>query len=76
MWERYSVNAHSNYRHSSHYKSENRMAVKVILEFFLTVYLKPTRTSIVLNIEWVQFVLQNCKILLSAQGLYDKNSAA
>ena len=27
------------------------------------------------NIEWVQFVLQNCEILLSVQGLYDKNSA-
>ena len=28
------------------------------------------------NIEWVQFVLQNCEILLSVQGLYDKNSAS
>ena len=27
MLERYSVNAHSNSRHSSHYKSENRLAV-------------------------------------------------
>ena len=30
--------------------------------------------SIVLNIEWVHFVLQNCEILHSALGLYDKNS--
>ena len=34
---RNSVNVHSNTRHSSHYKSENRMAVQVILEIFLTV---------------------------------------
>ena len=36
---------------------------------------KPTRTSIVLNIEWQQFVLPNCKLLNSVRGLYDKNSA-
>ena len=30
------------------------------------------RASIVLNIEWVQFVLQNCEILHSVRGLYDK----
>ena len=34
MLELYSVNAHSNSRHSSHYKSENRLAVQVILDFF------------------------------------------
>ena len=28
--------------------------------------------SIVLNIEWVQFLLQNCEILHSVLGLYDK----
>ena len=32
-----SVNDHSNSRHSSLYKSENRMALYVILEIFLTV---------------------------------------
>ena len=37
MLEHNSVNVHSNTRHSSHYKSENRMAVSVILEIFLTV---------------------------------------
>ena len=31
---------------------------------------------IVLNNEWVQFVLQNCEILHSVRGLYDKNSAS
>ena len=34
------------------------------------------RASIVLNIERVQFVLQNCEILHSVQGPYDKNSAS
>ena len=37
MLELNSVNVHSNTRHTSHYKSENQMAEKVILEFFLTV---------------------------------------
>ena len=32
-----SVNVHSNARHSLHYESENRMAVQVIFEIFLTV---------------------------------------
>ena len=40
MWERDSVNVNSNIRHGSHYKSENRMAVWVILEIFLRVVLK------------------------------------
>ena len=40
MLERNSVNVHSITRHSSQYKSENRMAVWVILEIFLTVWLK------------------------------------
>ena len=29
-----------------------------------------------LNIEWVQFVFQNCEILRSVRGLHDKNSAS
>ena len=37
MLEHNSVNVHSNTRHSLHYKSENQMAVQVILEIFLTV---------------------------------------
>ena len=43
-------------------KSENRLAVKVILDPRL----------IVLNIDWVQIVLKNYEILHSVQGLYDK----
>ena len=37
---------------------------------------KPTRASIVLDIEGVQFALQNCEILHSVKGLYDKNSTS
>ena len=33
---------------------------------------KKTRSSIVLNIECVKFVLQNCEELHSVPGLYDK----
>ena len=38
--------------------------------------LAKARASIVLNIEWVQFELQNCEILHSVRGLYDKNSTS
>ena len=37
---------------------------------------KEARASIVLNIEWVQFVLKNCAKLHSVRGLYAKNSAS
>ena len=37
---------------------------------------KEARASIVLNIEWVQFVLQNCEKLHSVRGLYDKSSTS
>ena len=71
------VNVHSDTRHSQHCKIQNRLAVQVILEIFLTVQPKPTRALIVLNIEWKQFVLKNCQILHSVvRGLYDKNSAS
>ena len=33
---------------------------------------KEARASIVLNIEWVQFVLQNCEKLHFVRCLYDK----
>ena len=36
---------------------------------------KEERASIVLNIEWVQFALQNCEKLHSVRGLYDKKAA-
>ena len=45
MLERNSVNVHLNTRHSSHCKSENRLAEQVSLEILLTVQLKPTRAS-------------------------------
>ena len=48
-------------------------------DFFKKVLVKskPTRASIVLNTEWVQFVLQNCETLMhSPRGLYDKNAAS
>ena len=38
----------------------------------LFVVQKNARASIVLNIEWVQFVLKNCAKLHSVRGLYDK----
>ena len=37
---------------------------------------KSTRASMVLNIEWMEFVLKNCKILHFVRGLYDKNRAS
>ena len=50
----------------------------MILEMFVNGLAKSPHvlSSIVLNIEWVQFVLQSCEILRSVQGLYDKNSAS
>ena len=37
---------------------------------------KEACASIVLNIEWVQFVLQNCEKLHSVRGLCDKKNSA
>ena len=56
--------------HSSHCKSENRLAVWVILDFlfFWTVSLKAH--ACFLNIEWVQFVF------VFVRDLYDKNNAS
>ena len=78
MLERNSVNVHSN-QHSPQlalqkWEPDGRKAD--FGNFFNGLAEKPTRTSIVLNIEWVPFVLQNCEILLSIQDLYDKNSAS
>ena len=42
---------------------------------FLNGFAKSPRL-IVLNIDWVQFVLKNCEILHSVRGLYDKYSAS
>ena len=48
----------------------------MILEFFFNGFAKimSTHALIILNIERVQFVLQNCGTLHSVRGLYDKNS--
>ena len=42
-----------------------------VLEIVLNGLAKSPRL-IVLNIDWVQFVLKNCEILHSVRGLYDK----
>ena len=60
-------------------KSENRLAVYV--GDFGNFFSKSThvlRSSWILSEsgKWVQFVLQNCEILHSVRGLYDKNSAS
>ena len=54
-------------------KSENRLAVLIlILEIIWTVSLLKSQGLIVLNIDWVPFVMKNCEILHSVRGLYDK----
>ena len=54
-------------------KSENRLAVLIlILEIFWTVSLLKSQGLIVLNIDWVHFVMKNCETLHSVRGLYDK----
>ena len=66
MLERNSVNVHSNTRHCQHCKSQNQLAVQMILKIFSTVYvrLKPTRASIVLNSNLYRNIVKHC-ILLS-----------
>ena len=54
-------------------KSENRLAVLIlILEIIWTVSLLKSQGLIVLNIDWVPFVMKNCEILHCVRGLYDK----
>ena len=69
MLELNTIYVRSNTRYSSHCKGENRLAVYVIFGaqacFDRLEY-----------IERVQFVLQNCEILHSVRGLYDKNSTS
>ena len=58
-------------------KSENRLAVWVILEIFWTVLLKAHACFVRFWIlEWMQFVLKNCEILHFVWGLYNKKSAS
>ena len=51
-------------------KSENRLAVLIDFGNVLDGFAK-SQGLIVLNIDWVQFVLKNCEILPSVRGLYD-----
>ena len=51
-------------------KSENRLALLIDFGNFLNGSAK-FQGLIVLNIDWVQFVLKNCEILHSVRGLYD-----
>ena len=53
---------------SSHYRNENQLAVWVILEIFWNFW----TVWLVLNIDWMQFVLKNCEIPHSVRALYDK----
>ena len=53
---------------SSHYRNENQLAVWVILEIFWNFW----TVWLVLNIDWVQFVLKNSEIPHSIRTLYDK----
>ena len=65
MLERNPVNVHSNTRHCQHCKSQNRLAVQMILKiFFNGLRLKPTRASIVLNSNLYRNIVKYC-ILLS-----------
>ena len=65
MLERNSVNVHLNTRHCQHCKSQNRLAVWMILKiFFNGLRLKPTRASIVLNSNLYRNIVKYC-ILLS-----------
>ena len=81
MLKRNSINVHSNTRHSSHCKfgaCQKWEPAGRIGDFgnFWTVSLLKSPGLIVLNIDWVQFVLKNCEILRSVQGLYDKYSTS
>ena len=51
-------------------KSENRLAVLIDFGNFLDGFPK-SQGLIVLNIDWVQFVLKTREILHSVRGLYD-----
>ena len=80
MLKRNSINVHSNTWHSSHCKfgaCQKWEPAGRIGDFgnFLNGFAKSPRL-IVLNIDRVQFVLKNCEILHSVQGLYDKYSAS
>ena len=71
LLEHNSVNVHSNTRHCQHCKSQNRLAVQMILKRFTA------KAHACFNRPEQQFVSQHCEILHSVvRGLYDKNSAS
>ena len=79
MLKRNSVNVHSNTTTAR--SAKVRTGWPYIGDFgnfqFIGLAKRPcVLRSIVLNIECVPFVLQNCDILDSVQGMYDKNSAS
>ena len=77
MLKRNSVNVHSNTTTARSAKVRTGWPY-ILGDFgnFFNCLAKSPRVlrSIVLNIERMHFVLQNCEILHSARGLYDKNS--
>ena len=74
MLERNSVNVRSNTRHCQHCKSQNRLAVQMILKIFERFTAK---AHACFDRPEQQFVSQHCEILHSVvRGLYDKNSAS
>ena len=77
MLKRNSVNVHSNTTTARSAKVRTGWPY-ILGDFgnFFNCLAKSPRVlrSIVLNIEFLHFVLQNCEILHSARGLYDKNS--
>ena len=75
MLKRNSTNVHSNTLPSSHCKfgaCQKWESAGRVGDFgnFLNGFTKSPRL-IVLNIDWVQFVLKNCEVLHSVRGLYD-----
>ena len=72
MMKRNSINVHCKFGACQKWEPAGRIG-----DFgnFLNGFAKSQRL-IVLNIDWVQFVLKNSEILHSVRGLYDKYSAS
>ena len=79
MLKRNSVNVHSNTTTARSAKVRTGWPY-ILGDFgnFFNCLAKSPRVlrSIVLNIKWVHFALQNCEILHSVRGLNDRNSAS
>ena len=72
MLKRNSINVHCKFGACQKWEPAGR-----ICDFgnFLNGFAK-SPLLVILNIDWVQFVLKNCEILHSVRGLYDKYSAS